>query len=219
MAPPTPPPQHRHVERSVAEQRTEAPSQAVSPQSSADEDAISEMSTASSDGARKSALRWTDVAARKRGKPPQAAAAAPRVVLPRTIDAKTRAPRQEPPLRQEAPVLGRANSASSASDIKGKGLSHFVKIDVGIKDDPNFRVVQRLIGPRGKHMQDILAQAKGAKLWMIGKGSRSWEDDSGPLVICVGASTSDAFETALRLVNELLAGVREEHQKFHRAVR
>ena len=38
-----------------------------------------------------------------------------------------------------------------------------------------FRVVQRLIGPRGKHMRDIVA------LWITGRGSRSWEDDEGPL--------------------------------------
>ena len=35
--------------------------------------------------------------------------------------------------------------------------------------------MQRLIGPRGKHIRDIVA------FWITGRGSRSWEDDEGPL--------------------------------------
>jgi len=99
---------------------------------------------------------------------------------------------------------------------KGKGLQHFRKIEVGIPDDPNFRVVQRLIGPKGKHMQDILTKSKGAKIWIIGKGSRSWEDDVGPLVVCVGATSNTAFENAVVAVKDLLARVAEDHRKFRR---
>mmetsp|Transcript_119937 Transcript_119937/g.208289 ORF Transcript_119937/g.208289 Transcript_119937/m.208289 type:complete len:351 (-) Transcript_119937:27-1079(-) len=97
---------------------------------------------------------------------------------------------------------------------KGKGLPYFHRIEVGIPDDPQFRVVQKLIGPKGKHMQDILSEAPGAKVWIIGRGSRSWEDDSGPLMICVGAPTSSVFETAVRLSEGLLERVREEHRQF-----
>lgn len=97
---------------------------------------------------------------------------------------------------------------------KGKGLPYFHRIEVGISDDPHFRVVQKLIGPKGKHMQDILNEAPGAKVWIIGRGSRSWEDDSGPLMICVGAPTSSVFEAAVRLSEELLERVREEHRQF-----
>lgn len=97
---------------------------------------------------------------------------------------------------------------------KGKGLPHFHRIEVGIEDDPHFRVVQRLIGPKGKHMQDIVNESPGAKVWIIGRGSRSWEDDVGPLMICVGAPTSSVFESAVRLAEDLLAQVREEHRKF-----
>ena len=55
------------------------------------------------------------------------------------------------------------------------------RIDVGIEHDQKFRVVQRLIGPRGKHMRDLVTMSDGAKLWITGRGSRSWEDDEGPL--------------------------------------
>jgi len=97
---------------------------------------------------------------------------------------------------------------------KGRGLQFFRKIEVGVEDEPDFRVVSRLIGPKGRHMQDILNEAKGTKIWIIGKGSRSWEDDVGPLIVCVGAGSSMAFETAVRLVEELLGRIKEDHRRF-----
>lgn len=105
---------------------------------------------------------------------------------------------------------------SSQWSGKGKGLPHFKRIEVGIEDDNDFRVVQKLIGPRGKHIQDITTESQGSKVWIIGKGSRSWEDSVGPLTICVGATSSSGFETAVGLVNELLERVRDEHRRHHR---
>lgn len=98
---------------------------------------------------------------------------------------------------------------------KGKGLSHFQRIEVGIDDDDEFHVVRRLIGPKGKHMQDIVTANRGAKVWICGRGSRSWEDSEGPLVICVGASTAPSFDSAVGLVQELLTKVHEEHRRFY----
>mmetsp|Transcript_43223 Transcript_43223/g.113727 ORF Transcript_43223/g.113727 Transcript_43223/m.113727 type:complete len:307 (-) Transcript_43223:368-1288(-) len=95
------------------------------------------------------------------------------------------------------------------------GLPNFQRIDVGIEDDQKFRVVQRLIGPRGKHMRDIVTMSGGAKLWITGRGSRSWEDDEGPLRLSVGATSRSVFDNALRLVEELLTKVREEHSKMY----
>jgi len=111
---------------------------------------------------------------------------------------------------------GDALAVERPGAAKGKGLSHFERIEVGIEDDRDFRVVQRLIGPRGKHMQDITTQCKGAKVWIIGRGSRSWEDSVGPLVVCVGATSRPAFEAAAGLVRELLARVHEDHRRFRR---
>lgn len=115
------------------------------------------------------------------------------------------------------PASGSRDEASQARkyDGKGKGLSHFQRIEVGIEDDRDFRVVQRLIGPKGKHMQDITTAAKGAKVWIIGRGSRSWEDDVGPLVVCVGATSRSTLDTAITLINVLLTKVRDEYQKFY----
>jgi len=122
--------------------------------------------------------------------------------------------RQEPASPAARPQPAAVQRTTSKGEGKGKGMSHFVKIEVGIKDDPHFRVVQKLIGPGGKHMKDITAEAPGAKIWMIGKGSRSWEDDVGPLVVCVGSHQSGVFENAIRLVNELVGKVRDEYRKF-----
>jgi len=97
---------------------------------------------------------------------------------------------------------------------KGLGLPHFRKITVGIDDDTRFRVVQRLIGPHGRNMQEITGKAKGAKIWIIGRGSRSWEDNVGPLVICVGAHMLPDFEAAMTQVRELLDRVTEEYRQF-----
>jgi len=99
---------------------------------------------------------------------------------------------------------------------KSRGLSHFQRIKVGIEDDPDFRVVQRLIGPRGKNVQDIVSRCNGVKIWIIGKGSRSWEDDAGPLTVCVGATSATVYDFATGLIQELLGKVRDEHAKFSR---
>lgn len=107
-------------------------------------------------------------------------------------------------------------AAASRPSFKGKGLSYFERIEVGIEDDRDFRVVQRLIGPRGKHMQDIVMQCKGSKVWIIGRGSRSWEDSVGPLVVCVGATSRSTFDSAAGLVRELLEKVHEDYRRFSR---
>eukprot|EP00429_Kryptoperidinium_foliaceum_P020351 CAMPEP_0176036000 /NCGR_PEP_ID=MMETSP0120_2-20121206/17825_1 /TAXON_ID=160619 /ORGANISM="Kryptoperidinium foliaceum, Strain CCMP 1326" /LENGTH=281 /DNA_ID=CAMNT_0017369383 /DNA_START=77 /DNA_END=922 /DNA_ORIENTATION=- len=49
-----------------------------------------------------------------------------------------------------------------------KYLCRFI---VGIEPDQSFRVVSRLIGPRGKHMKEIIAETPGAKLRIRGRGS------------------------------------------------
>lgn len=117
---------------------------------------------------------------------------------------------------ESAVATKKSEGEGSWSQFKGKGLSHFERIEVGIEDDRDFRVVQRLIGPRGKHMQDITQQCKGAKVWIIGRGSRSWEDSVGPLVVCVGATSRPAFDSAAGLVRELLDRVHEDHRRFRR---
>jgi hypothetical protein len=94
-------------------------------------------------------------------------------------------------------------------------MPFFQKIEVGIPDDPNFRVVQRLIGPGGKHTQEIVFKANaGVKIWIVGRGSKSWEDDNGPLVVCVGAVRQPGFDTAVNLIHELVEKVRKDYSQW-----
>lgn len=175
-------------------------------------DAMSEMSTASSERVRDKAIAqepdaqaqtWTNVPARRKPKQPLASAA-----------------RNDRPARAEsgqsinlAPAL--ASSVPARSKGHGKGMSYFRRIDVGVIDDPYFRVVQRLIGPKGEYMRDIVKEAyNAAKIWIVGRGSRSWEDDVGPLTVCIGASNSPAFDIAVSRVQDRLARVREDYRIF-----
>jgi len=164
-------------------------------QSSEETDAISEVSTKESEGtfdSPSSLQTWTSVSTRKK---------------------KSKA------LKDDYANAGHYGSSDDQSMTprpkgKGKGVSHFQRIEVGIEDDREFRVVQRLIGPRGKYMQDIVTESKGAKVWIVGRGSRSWEDDTGPLMVCVGATSGTVFDKAVGLVNDLLNRVREEYNRF-----
>mmetsp|Transcript_30868 Transcript_30868/g.70164 ORF Transcript_30868/g.70164 Transcript_30868/m.70164 type:complete len:318 (-) Transcript_30868:59-1012(-) len=182
-----------------------------------DADGISEASTKESSGAgtpttpgtpntpdgEAPVQEWTSISSRKRASQTRS-------------DKRAAAGAKGQQVQQASASASTGNDASSAQKYggKGKGLSHFERIEVGIEDDRDFRVVQRLIGPRGKHMQDITVQCKGAKVWIIGRGSRSWEDSVGPLVVCVGAASRQAFEVATGLVRELLDRVREDHRRF-----
>jgi len=182
-----------------------------------DADAISDVSTKESEGVVRSpsdeaaSQKWTSVLAKKkkasaRTKDCAVASTAPAAKTPKQEGGGSGVEKASTP--QSAPPAPRP-------EHKGKGLSHFQRIEVGIEDDAEFHVVRRLIGPRGKHMQDIVTACRGAKVWICGRGSRSWEDSEGPLVICVGASTSPSFDTAVGFVQELLGRVHEEYRKFN----
>lgn len=115
---------------------------------------------------------------------------------------------------EDSGVEVKANLVETRADGKGKGLAYFDRIKVGIEDDQDFRVVRRLIGPSGKHMQDITRRCWGSKVWICGCGSRSWEESEGPLTICVGAAWGPSFVQAVEYVQELLSKVQKEHRVF-----
>jgi len=145
------------------------------------------------------ALKWTNIPSRKKNKSRGSE------LTPTSMSAKSHS--------QHAMTKDRP-SARREAHPSIKGLPHFKRIEVGIDDDEHFRVVQRLIGPRGKHMQDITNESRGAKVWIIGKGSRSWDDSVGPLMICVGATSGPVFDCAVGLVKDLLDRVFEEKRRF-----
>lgn len=107
-----------------------------------------------------------------------------------------------------------ANTPSSGkkkgSSRSSKGLPFFSRIPVGLEDTKEFKVLQRLIGPRGSFMRDICVKSGGAKVWIVGRGSRSWEDSEGPLQVCVGATGQMCYNGAVAMVNNLISRVRAE---------
>jgi len=197
----------------------EAKVQAEPEQEQAEADDYSEVSTTSSEGipdtatpATSSMQTWTSVPSRRRVKP-QASHELATCQVEEIKPARV----AKPPQTTRNSQCDEGSHMRRNDGGKGKGLLHFQRIEVGIEDDKDFRVVQRLIGPRGKNMQDIVTKSKGAKVWIIGRGSRSWEDNVGPLLVCVGAAASSTFDVAVGLVKELLDRVKEDHRKFNAA--
>lgn len=109
----------------------------------------------------------------------------------------------------------RATNLPPASTSKGH---HFTKHEVGIEDDNHFFAVRRLLGPTGENLQHIIEESQGAKVWICGKGSRRMEgrrdQDSGPLLICISATSKPSLQKASALVQDLLQTTHEEYKRF-----
>jgi len=89
---------------------------------------------------------------------------------------------------------------------------------IGIEEEPKFHVVRRVLGPRGQHMKEIVEKT-GAKLRLRGRGSNFLEgpeqlESPDPLMLCVSAPDSLAYDEAKRLTQELLEGVHAEYRAF-----
>lgn len=91
-------------------------------------------------------------------------------------------------------------------------------IEVGIEEEPGFRVCQRLIGPGGENVKHIVSASSGAHLRVRGHGVRHVEfaDKTGPLAIYIDATSRSSFDIAVHLVEDLLDGVRDEYRQFCR---
>jgi hypothetical protein len=110
------------------------------------------------------------------------------------------------------------------------------RFPVDIAEDKEFRVVRRLLGRRGENVQRIAEEARTAAAaasqvsgWASGKtivsirgngARRSYaanfdgdhEAAEGPLEIVVAAASRPAFDQAVFLVEQLLAGVHQEYR-------
>lgn len=108
----------------------------------------------------------------------------------------------------------RATNLPPAWIEKGHYLSNH---EVGIEDDSNFFAVRRLLGPTGENLQHIIEESQGAKVWICGKGSgrkRRSDQDSGPLLICINATSKPSLQKASALVQDLLQTTHEEYKRF-----
>eukprot|EP00929_Paragymnodinium_shiwhaense_P112538 TRINITY_DN80796_c0_g1_i1.p1 TRINITY_DN80796_c0_g1~~TRINITY_DN80796_c0_g1_i1.p1 ORF type:complete len:826 (+),score=213.51 TRINITY_DN80796_c0_g1_i1:121-2598(+) len=93
---------------------------------------------------------------------------------------------------------------------------------IGIEQEAEFRVVGRLLGPKGANMKHI-AFKSSAKLRLRGKGSGFLEgaqpkrESTDPLMLCISAATRESYDAAVQLVRQLLEDVHRDFCEFCRA--
>lgn len=67
-------------------------------------------------------------------------------------------------------------------------------------------------------MKHITEESQGAKVWICGEGGRRTEGparrESGPLRICISASSRDSLDEASALVQDLLQSTHEDYERF-----
>jgi len=127
---------------------------------------------------------------------------------------QARRPKKGQRMAQSQEARDRATNLPPAWIEKGQ---HFTNHEVGIEDDSHFFAVRRLLGPTGENLQHIIQESQGAKVWICGKGSgrkRQSEQDSGPLLICISATSKASLQKASALVQDLLQTTHEEHKRF-----
>jgi hypothetical protein len=89
-------------------------------------------------------------------------------------------------------------------------------ISVGIEEDVDFGVVQRLLGKQGEHFKKI-SSSTGVKIVLNGKGSphpqpKSLADE--PLKVCIRAKPKDDLQGAIELVEALLNDIRQDYHGY-----
>merc|ERR1712146_48546 len=92
--------------------------------------------------------------------------------------------------------------------------------NVGIEEDKKFGVVRRLIGSHGTHVKRI-AEQSGAKLRLRGRGSGFLEgpenrESTDPLMMCVSAPDTAAYDLAKDMVTKVLESVYEQYREHCR---
>lgn len=109
---------------------------------------------------------------------------------------------------------GRRNSRQRGA-LKKKTQGQII---IGIEEEPEFRVVRKILGTAGAHMKRI-ATSSGAKLRLRGRGSKFLEgldqvESEDPLMLCLSAQTTDSYSEAVRLTTRHLEDVYKEYRAF-----
>jgi len=108
------------------------------------------------------------------------------------------------------------------TDSPSKGLNNNAvrkftcRFDIGIENDKDFRVAQKIIGQKGNNMKRIV-DSTGAKLRLRGKGSGYLEgptrmESPEPLHLCVSCTNYSGYMQAIRLVTDILEGIYGDYQ-------
>lgn len=104
--------------------------------------------------------------------------------------------------------------------LRGVEAKHQSQVDVGIEEEPVFRVMRRILGPGGQNMK-LIADKTGARLRLRGKGSRFLEgpeqkESRDPLMLCISAPGAAAADEARVCVSAVLEQVYAEFRDFCR---
>eukprot|EP00929_Paragymnodinium_shiwhaense_P004034 TRINITY_DN10474_c0_g1_i3.p1 TRINITY_DN10474_c0_g1~~TRINITY_DN10474_c0_g1_i3.p1 ORF type:complete len:405 (+),score=61.55 TRINITY_DN10474_c0_g1_i3:73-1215(+) len=111
--------------------------------------------------------------------------------------------------------------ANSSTYTRGTGKKYQCQFTVGIEEEPNFKVVRKVLGPHGQFVKKI-AETTGAKLRLRGKGSGFLEgpsqvESSDPLMLCVSVQDAHGYGAAKRQVSELLEDVYRQYTAYCQA--
>ena len=95
------------------------------------------------------------------------------------------------------------------------------RIDIPVENEKDFQVARRIIGQKGANMKKIVA-ASDAKLRLRGRGSGYLEgfnrtECPEPLHMCVSCVSKSGYETAVKLVKELIESVMDEYRQWLKA--
>jgi hypothetical protein len=109
----------------------------------------------------------------------------------------------------------KASSSQPARSVAGTGSSVHHEVHVGIEHTVHFPVVRLLIGPGGVNMRKISSACPSTKVELRGAGTNPWlGGESGPLVLHIRGRDRLQCAEALKLANELIDGVRKQHDEF-----
>lgn len=91
---------------------------------------------------------------------------------------------------------------------------------IGIEECTKFKVVRRLLGPRGQNMKDI-AENSESKLRLRGRGSKFLEgpeekESTDDLMLCISSQDASGYEVAQKMVRDLLKGIYKDYEAFCR---
>jgi hypothetical protein len=112
----------------------------------------------------------------------------------------------------------RSNTAAALTHGQG-GKKWQCQFVVGIEEAPPFRVVRKILGPRGANMKAIAENCEGIRMRLRGKGSKFLEgpeqkESEDPLMLCLTAPSSKAYKAAVTNVTNLLEEVHQEYREF-----
>lgn len=114
---------------------------------------------------------------------------------------------------QQAVASARSQTHIGEAPARSQALLHH-QLEVGIAEEPEFRVVRKLLGPSGENMRRITNECPDTKVELRGFGTKSSGSNSGPLVLHIKSHDASQCAKAVAMATELMSETREEYKAF-----